>query len=125
MTEKILIKRICSFIIVIMYFAIVIYSLFNVVNITSKDSWLWTIVFEIIGAIIFIFYIIRVMDSKVIKFGYKVSLGLSVIAYNVIVVIQNIFQIRYPNIALFIMLQLITLFVFFIISMPMYIIGKK
>lgn len=125
MTEKILIKRICSFIIVIMYFAIVIYSLFNVVNITSKDSWLWTIVFEIIGAIIFIFYIIRVMDSKVIKFGYKVSLGLSVIAYNVIVVIQNIFQIRYPNIAVFIMLQLITLFVFFIISMPMYIIGKK
>lgn len=108
-----------------MYFAIVIYSLFNVVNITSKDSWLWTIVFEIIGAIIFIFYIIRVMDSKVIKFGYKVSLGLSVIAYNVIVVIQNIFQIRYPNIAVFIMLQLITLFVFFIISMPMYIIGKK
>lgn len=125
MTEKILIKRICSFIIVIMYFAIVIYSLFNVVNITSKDSWLWTIVFEIIGAIIFIFYIIRVMDSKVIKFGYKVSLGLRVIAYNVIVVIQNIFQIRYPNIAVFIMLQLITLFVFFIISMPMYIIGKK
>lgn len=125
MTEKILIKKICSFIIVIMYFAIVIYSLFNVVNITSKDSWLWTIVFEIIGAIIFIFYIIRVMDSKVIKFGYKVSLGLSVIAYNVIVAIQNIFQIKYPNIAVFIMLQLITLFVFFIISMPMYIIGRK
>lgn len=125
MTEKILIKKICSFIMVIMYFAIVIYSLFNVVNITSKDSWLWTIVFEIIGAMIFIFYIIGVMDSKVIKFGYKVSLGLSVIAYNVIVAIQNIFQIRYPNIAVFIMLQLITLFVFFIISMPMYIIGRK
>lgn len=109
----------------IFYCAIIMYVFFEVQNIDAVDNWIVSLIFEIIGFLFLGGYIIGHVVRGSIKTGYIVPLVFVTIIYTIILNVVNLICIFQVNNHMFVLMNLILLFVYLLISLPMYIIGRK
>lgn len=107
------------------YMAIVMYIFFSISHIDTLKNFEVALTFEIIGFVLLGYFVLGNILSKPIKTGYFVPLIMVTVIYTIILDIVNLVcVVTVPN-ALFILLNLIILFIYCMISVPMYIMGRR
>lgn len=107
------------------YMAIVMYVFFAVLHIEVLANFGTGMFFEILGFIILSYFVLSNLLSKRVKTGFFVPLIIITVIYTIILdVINMVFIIVMPH-TLFVLLNIVLLFVYCLISMPMFIMGQK
>ena len=109
----------------VFYIGIVLYSFFAILHIQTLANFGSAIFFELIGFALLAYFIIVNLSAKPIKTGYFVPLVMVTVIYTVLLdVINFVFIMIMPHI-FFVLLHLTLLFLYCVISIPMYIMGKR
>lgn len=107
------------------YVGIVMYVFFAMIHIEKLSNFHAAFIFEIIGFLFLAYFIIGGIIYSPIKIGFFPALLIITIVYTVILDALNfVFIGVLPN-ASFILVNLIILFVYCMIAVPIYIMGKK
>lgn len=114
-----------SMLMMIFYVIILAYSFFVVLNIDAIANYEMSIIFEGIGIIALIYFICGNILMKPIKTGYFVPLLIVTILYTVILDFLNLFLITSMPHVRFVLLNMILLFIYCLVSIPMYVMGRK
>jgi len=107
------------------YAVVILYSLFAIVQIHTLSNFPIGMLFEIIGLCILAVVILSAVSSRSIKLAYQVSLIIVTLLYTIILDAVNLALIAALDGALFGLLHLGLLFVYCLVSIPMYIVGKR
>lgn len=116
---------ILSSFVVCFYIAIIMYVFFPILHIDTLANFESAMVFEIIGFVLLVYFILGNIFSKPIKTGYFVPLVMVTIIYTVILDIINLALIISMPHLFFVLTNLIVLFVYCLISISMYIMGRR
>lgn len=109
----------------VFYIGIVLYSFFAILHIQTLANFGSAIFFELIGFALLAYFIIVNLSARPIKTGYFVPLVMVTVIYTVLLdVINFAFVMIMPHI-FFVLLHLTLLFLYCVISIPMYIMGKR
>lgn len=111
--------------ILIFYMSIIMYVLFAILKIDTLANFKSAMVFEIIGFLILTYFIMSNLLSKRIKTGFFVPLIIVTVVYTVILNVVNIACIIAMPHTIFLLVNLVLLFIYCLISMPMYIMGRR
>ena len=123
--DKKSLTAILSAFIICFYMLIILYILFRVLPIYSIFNLLTALVFELIGFAILLYLILSNILAKRIKTGYFIPLIMATVIYTIVLDYINISLIKtFPNVW-FILVNLILVFVYSVIAIPMYIIGRQ
>lgn len=108
------------YMILIMYiFLVILTPVYNVVNFA------FAILFEIVGFMILAYFILGSIFLRQVKVGYIVPLVLLTIFYTAVLdVINIVFVVTMPS-AFFVFWNLVLLFVYCLIAIPMYVMSKN
>ncbi len=107
------------------YISIIMYVFFFIVQIDTFQNFIAGMVFKVIGFSILAVLILGNILTSAIKTGYFVPMLIIAIMYNIILDIFNIFGIMAVSSGFFTFLHFILLFIFCLLSIPMYIMGKR
>lgn len=107
------------------YIAIIMYVLLGICHIDTAKNFIAGIVFQIIGFVFLSVLILGNILFKSVKTGYFIPLVTVTILYSILLELLNIFAIATLSSNIFVLLQFVLLFVYCLISIPMYIMGKK
>ena len=116
---------ISSILMLFFYVFILLYSFFVVLNIDAIENYEISIVFEGIGIIVLIYFICGNILNKPIKTGYFVPLLIITITYTIILDVLNLFLITSLPYVWFVFMNMILLFIYCLVSIPMYVMGRK
>ena len=108
-----------------LYFAVVIFSMFGIIKIDTLANFSTSVVFEAIGAVLLIYFIFSSQLQKPIKVGYLVPLIMITVIYTIELDVINIIYVASISSMFFILINLILLFVYCLLTIPMYIIGRR
>ncbi len=108
-----------------LYIVIILYVFFAVLHVDILANFLSALVFEIIGFILLAYFVLGNILSKSIKTGFFVPLIMATVIYTIALNIINLVLITLMPTTFFILTNFILLFIFCIISIPMYIMGKR
>ena len=108
----------------VFYFGVVVFILFSVVHIDTLTNFIYGMIFESLGFLLLVYFILGGFIRH-IKTGFFVPLILVTIAYVIILNVINITLIALLNDVLFVLLNIVLLFIYCLISIPMFIMGKK
>ena len=123
--DKKSLTAILSAFIICFYMLIILYILFGVLPIYSIFNLLTALVFELIGFVILLYLILSNILAKRIKTGYFIPLIMATVIYTIVLDYINISLIKtFPNVW-FILVNLILVFVYSVIAIPMYIMGRQ
>ena len=114
-----------SMLMMIFYVIILAYSFFVVLNIDAIANYEMSIIFEGIGIIALLYFICGNILMKPIKTGYFVPLLIVTILYTVILDFLNLFLINSMPHVRFVLVNMILLFIYCLVSIPMYVMGRK
>ena len=107
------------------YMGIILYIFFIILHIETLVNFEAAIAFEIIGFLLLTYLIIGNLLTKRIKVGFFVPLVTVTVLYTLILdVLNTVCIITMPHI-FFVLLNFVLLFIYCLISMPMYIMGKR
>lgn len=118
-------KKILSLFLWLFYIAIVLYLFFAVLHINTLENFISALVFESIGFLILAFFIFCNIFSKLIKIGYFVPLILATVVYTILLDVVNIACVTTVGSIFFTLIHLTILFTYCLVSIPMYLMGKK
>lgn len=118
-------KKILSVFVWAFYIVIILYVLFAVVKIDTLANFASAITFEVIGFAALAFFIFCNMFSDSMKVGYLVPMILVTVLYTVILDFVNIFLVVTTSSVFFILINLVLLFLYCLIIIPMYLMGRK
>lgn len=118
-------KKILSCFLWVFYVAIILYVFFAVLNINTLENFIAALVFEIIGFLVLAYFIFCNVFSKTIKVGYFVPLVMVTMIYTVVLDIVNIVCITSVSSVFFILIHIVVLFVYCLVSIPMYLMGRR
>lgn len=107
------------------YIGIIMYIFFAVLHIEALANFESAMVFEIIGFLLLSYFVLGNILSKQIKVGFFVPLLMITVIYTVILDVINIACIITIPHAFFILFNIVLLFIYCLISIPMYIMGKR
>lgn len=107
------------------YVAIVLYVLLGVLHIDSMENFLVGIIFQIIGFCVLFFLILAGAGEQKLHLGYFVPIFIITVIYTVLLNVINMVAIAYAGKSIFLLLHLLLLFVYCLITMPMYYMGRK
>lgn len=124
MGKKGLIAILSSFVFAF-YIAIIMYVFFAILHIDTLENFEAAMVFEIIGFILLAYFVLGNIFSKPIKTGFFVPLIMVTVIYTVILDIINIALIITMPHTFFVLINLIILIVYCLLSIPMYIMGRR
>ncbi|MBQ0028641.1 MAG: hypothetical protein KBS96_08590 [Lachnospiraceae bacterium] len=111
--------------IVCFYAVIIMYVLFAVLHVDTLANFIAALIFEIIGIILLGYFVLCNFALKPIKTGYFVPLIMVTVIYTVILDIINMACVATMAHSLFVLINLIVLFVYCVVSIPMYIMGNR
>jgi hypothetical protein len=114
-----------STLLIAFYVAIIMYVFFAILHIDTLANFETGIAFEIIGFVLLAYFILGNIFSKPIKTGFFVPLILATVVYTVILDVINIACITTMPHSFFILFNFILLFVYCLVSIPMYIMGRR
>lgn len=107
------------------YIGIIMYIFFAILHIETLANFESAMLFEIIGFLLLSYFVMSNLLSKRIKAGFFVPLVMVTVIYTVILdVINIVFIITMPHM-FFLLSNFVLLFVYCLVSMPMYIMGRK
>ena len=109
----------------IFYIGIVLYSFFAVLHIQALANFGSAVLFELIGFAFLAYFIIVNLSTKPIKTGYFVPLVIVTVIYTVFLDVINFACVMIMPPIFFVLLHLTLLFLYCVISIPMYIMGKR
>lgn len=107
------------------YIGIIMYAFFEVLHIPEYTNFVSALVFEMIGFLILAYVILGNILSRRIKIGFWIPLIMITVVYSIILDVINMVYINAVKSSLFILLQLVLLFVYCLLSIPVYIMGRK
>ena len=107
------------------YIVIIMYIFFEILHIDTLKNFQSAMIFEIIGFVLLAYFILGNIALKPIKTGYFVPLMMVVILYTIILDVVNIAMVAHISHAKFVLINLIVLFIYCLISIPMYIMGRR
>lgn len=114
-----------SSVILCFYAVIIMYVFFAILHIDILANFESAMVFEIIGFALLTFFVLSNSLSKSIKNGYLVPLIMITVIYTVILDVVNLVLVTtMPNV-FFVLTNFVLLFIYCLISIPMYIMGRK
>lgn len=119
------ITLVLSAFLLLFYMAIVLYVFFAVIHIDTLANFVSGMAFEIIGFCALACLILGNIFSKPLKTGFFVPLITVTIIYTIILDVINILLIATIGHVFFILLNFVLLFFYFMVSVPMYIMGKR
>ena len=107
------------------YIGIIMYVFFAILYIEMLANFESAMAFEIIEFLLFIYFVIGNLLFKRIKAGFFVPLVIVTVIYTVILdVINIVFIMTMPHV-FFVLSNFVLLFIYCLISIPMYIMGKR
>lgn len=107
------------------YFLIVLYIFFAILHIDALKNFETALAFELVGFVLLLYFILGNIILKPIKIGFYIPILIATVLYTVFLDVVNIVLIAsMPNVY-FILIHLILLFIYCIISIPMYIMGRR
>lgn len=107
------------------YIAIIMYTFFAVLHIDTLENFGTAMVFEIIGFVLLAYFILGNIVSKPVKTGFFVPLIMVTVFYTIILDVVNLaFIVTMPH-AFFTLTNMVLLFVYCLVSIPMYIMGRR
>ncbi len=109
----------------IFYIGIVLFVFFAVLHIENLSNFWSALIFELVGFAFLAYFIIVNFSSKPIKTGYFVPLVLITVIYTVILDVVNFALITIVPDVFFILIHLVLLFIYCVVSIPMFIMGKR
>lgn len=107
------------------YIAIIMYALFSVIHIETLPNYATSMFFELISFFILSFLILGNLIRKTIKIGYYVPLLLVTLMYIIVLDVINMVLITMIPNSYCVLVNLIILFIYCVIAIPMYILGKN
>lgn len=107
------------------YIAIIMYIFLGILHIDVLQNFVAGIIFEIIGFVLLAVIILNKFILKPIKTGYYIPIVVITIIYTIFLNLLNILAISIMESSVFILLHLILLFAYCLLSVPMYIMGKR
>ena len=107
------------------YMAIIMYIFFGIIHIDMLHNFVLGMVFEIIGFVFLFVLFLGNAISNPIKTGYFIPLVIVTIIYTILLDLLNILAIVTIVTPIFALLHFVLLFVYCLISIPMYIMGKR
>lgn len=114
-----------SMFLLVFYVAIILYIFFGVIHIQVLHNYVTGMVFEIIGFGFLGFLVLGNMLSHSIKTGYSVPIVMVTIIYTILLDTLNIAgSLTMPG-PFFTLFHLILLFVYCLVLIPMYVMGKR
>lgn len=107
------------------YFFIVMFAFFEVLQIDLFENFFTAIIFEIIGFAILSCLIFVKILGKQIKLGYFLPLVIVTVVYTILINLMNFVGITFVPNVLFTLIHLVVLFVYCLLSIPMFIMGLR
>lgn len=107
------------------YIAIVMYTLFFSLNIRTLGNFIAALFFEFIGIIVIAYFLLSNILSSNIKIGFFAPLIMITVFYILLLNVLNLGCITMMSSSTFVLLNLLILFIYCLISAPMYIMGRK
>lgn len=107
------------------YIAIVMYTLFFSLNIRTLGNFIAALFFEFIGIIVIAYCLLSNILSSNIKIGFFAPLIMITVFYILLLNVLNLGCITMMSSSTFVLLNLLILFIYCLISAPMYIMGRK
>lgn len=123
-SQKALAVALAAFLL-IFYIAIMMYVFFAVLQIDEFYNFVMGIAFELIGFFFLAALILGNIISRRIKTGYFVTLVIVTLFYTILLDLLNILAIVSMPAPIFALLHLVLLFVYCLVSFPMYIMGIR
>lgn len=118
-------KKVLSCFLWIFYVAIILYVFFAVLNINTLENCASAIIFECVGFIALAYCIFFNIVKNPRKVGYFVPLVMTTIIYSIILDVVNIVCITTMNSVCFTLLHMILLFAYCLVSIPVYLMGRR
>ncbi len=109
----------------VLYVTIVIYVLFVVLQIDIIANLGVALISEIIGFFVLAWLIYGNILFGFVKTGYFIPLILAAVVYTIILSVLNFWAVLTMPTIVFTLVHLLLLFVYCIVSIPMYIMGRK
>ena len=107
------------------YTVIIFFLMLTIFNIDETDNFGTAIIFEIIGIVLIAFFILGGILSESISTGYLVPLIMVTVIYALVLDVINIVMAGTMSNNFFVLINLIVMFVYCMISIPMYVMGRK
>lgn len=111
--------------IIAFYVMIIMYVFFSALHIDTLANYVSAMVFEIIGFCLLAYFVLGNIISKPIKTGYFVPLIMVTVVYTIALDVVNLVCVATMSNVIFVLLNLIILFIYFLVSIPMYIMGRR
>lgn len=124
MESKAGLKLVLTGLLIVLYMAIAIVSLFVFTD-TSNDNFVVGLIFDIISFVFIFFFVYMNMFTEKMKIGFYIPTVMVTVVYALFLDVFNIFGIMNIGTSKFILSNLIIIFVYLIICIPMFIAGKK
>lgn len=118
-------KIVLSCFLLLFYFTIVMYVFLAVMHVEVLHNFVAGMVFESIGFLLLLIFILKSIFSQTMKVGYFVPVLIVMIVYIIVLNILNMLAIAVLPSPVFILLNLVLLFIYCMITIPMYIMGKN
>ena len=107
------------------YFFIVMFAFFKILHIDLFENFFVAIIFEVISFAILSCLVFVKMLGKQIKTGYFVPLVIVTVIYMIIINLMNFVGIAFVPNVFFTLIHLVVLFVYCLLSIPMFIMGLR
>lgn len=124
MGKKWLTATLTTFIIAF-YVVIIMYVFFAVLHIDTLANFISAMIFEIIGFCLLTYFALGNILTKPIKTGYFVPLILTTVVYTIALDVVNLACVVTMSNVFFVLVNLILLFIYCLVSIPMYIMGRR
>jgi hypothetical protein len=111
--------------IIAFYVAIIMYVFFAVLHIDALANFISAMTFEIIGFCLLTYFVLGNILAKPIKTGYFVPLILVTVVYTIALDVINLACVATMSNVFFVLANLVLLFIYCLVSIPMYIMGRR
>lgn len=106
------------------YIGIIMYVMFRILHVEVLANFETAIAFEVIGFLLLICFVLCGICAGALKVGYYVPLMIATILYTIILDMINFLCVTEMRHIWFVLLHFVLLFVYCLISIPMYIMGR-
>lgn len=110
---------------IVFYILIVLYVFFGVVGLQHTDNLFTALLFELIGFLALAFLLVGNIALHYLSTGYFVPLIFVTVVYTILLDTLNFLGSAVISPAWFMLIHLALLFVYLLVSIPMYIMGKN
>lgn len=108
-----------------LYMVLILYALFVLLHFEILANFATALIFEAVGFILILYFVLTNIINKPLKTGYFVPLIILTAIYTLVLDAINFKYAINMRHELFIFINLIWLFLYCLISIPMYLMGRK